>query len=125
MPPPTISWCRLTWRLQHSDRASWQGLGQAYRTRGDLVERQVVGERAALQVVPLVWVLSAAEGQEAALRIAEPNSGALVLTRAEGRQAEAAARQLESRAREAAEARVAELEAALKRRGGVCDGSTR
>lgn len=51
--------------------------------------------------------------------------GALALTRAERREAEAALRELESRAREAAEVRVAELDAELRRRGGACDGLTR
>jgi hypothetical protein len=93
---------------------------------------QVTDERAASQVLSLVWVVAAAEGHEAALRVAEPESGALVLTRAEGRQVEAAARgaaeaargaaeaarESESRARKAAEARIVELEAELGRRGG-------
>ncbi|MBN1609145.1 MAG: Uma2 family endonuclease [Polyangiaceae bacterium] len=94
------------------------------RVEGDLVERQVAGERAASQVLSLVWVVAAADDHEAALRVAEPEGG-LVLTRTEARQAAEAdrqaaeaARESESHARKAAEARVAALEAELGRRGG-------
>jgi Uma2 family endonuclease len=72
------------------------------RVRGDLIEREVTGEISASLVLALVWVVAPAEGHDAALRIARPETGELVLTRAE--------------ACAAAEARVAELEAELGRR---------
>jgi hypothetical protein len=89
-------------------------------------------------VLALVWIVAPAEGHEATPRIAEPQTGTLIPTRAEARDAEAAARQAEARAREAearareaaeaalgaesrarraAEDRIAELEAELRRRG--------
>ena len=73
------------------------------RVEGDLIEREVTDERTPSLVLALVWVVAPAEGHGAALRIADADTQKLVPTRAE--------------AREAAEARIAELEAELRRRG--------
>lgn len=80
------------------------------RVDGALVEREPPRSQAPSLVLDLDWVLAPADGFERALRIAageEPR--VLLMTRAEGRKAEAEARR-------AAEARVLELEAELARR---------
>ena len=79
------------------------------RIDDDLVERVVDGDATRCATLDLYWVVRAIEGVSAALRLAEDLEGrALVLNRAESERAE----------RERAEARVAELEAELRRRGG-------
>lgn len=72
------------------------------RVEGRLRERAVEGLRAASLVLELAWVVAAAEGNRLALRLEQP-SGGLVPTRVE--------------AREAADARVRELEQLLESRG--------
>lgn len=76
------------------------------RVADDLVERQLDGDLAASLVLGGTWwVVAPADGYDVALRLArDPEGRDLVPTRAE--------------AREAAERRVAELEAELRRRGG-------
>lgn len=80
------------------------------RIDGHLHEREVSGLRAASLVLELTWVVAPAEDNRAALRIARP-SGELIPTRIEAREAE-------TKAREAAEARVRELEHALQLESG-------
>jgi len=87
------------------------------RVEGDLIEREVQEERTPSLLLPLVWVVAPAEGHGAALRILHPESQELVPTRAEAREAAQAALERESEARRAAQARIAELEAELRRRG--------
>ena len=75
------------------------------RVEGDLVERTVERGLARSLVLAATWVVAPAEGYESALRIARDGEGVeLVATRTE--------------AREAAERRIAALEAELLRRGG-------
>ncbi len=74
---------------------------------GDLVERVVEGDRARCATLKLWWVVVPGAGYPAALRLARDADGKdLVLTREE----------LEARARQEAEQRVAELEAKLAER---------
>jgi Uma2 family endonuclease len=73
------------------------------RVEGDLIEREVTDEHTPSLVLALVWVVAPGEGHGAMLRIIDPQDQRLVLTRLE--------------ARKAAEARIAELEAELRRRG--------
>jgi len=74
------------------------------RVEGDLVEREIEGESTPCAVLQLHWVVRPADGHPVALRLARDASGEdLVPTPSE-------------RA-EAAERRVAELEAELRRRG--------
>jgi hypothetical protein len=87
------------------------------RLDGDLVEREVDEESTPSMVLPVVWTVAPADELSAALRIRTSSDGGLVPTRAEAQRAEAEARRAEAEARRAAEARVAELEAELKRRG--------
>jgi hypothetical protein len=78
------------------------------RVQEDLVERVVEGDRAPCATLKLWWVVVPGAGYPAALRLARDADGKdLVLTREE----------LEARARQEAEQRVAELEAKLARRG--------
>ena len=94
---------------------------RAYRRICDLI---LDGEIAPSTVLPLTWVVAPADDLSAALRFRGGDAMApLALTRtegrraeAEGRRAEAEGRRAETDARRAAEARVAELEAELKRR---------
>jgi Uma2 family endonuclease len=101
------------------------------RVQDSLLERAIDGTACKSAVLDLIWGVAPAEQHPAALRITRGRSdGALVLTREEARQAEAAARQAEAAARQAeaaarqaeaaarqaAEARVQELEAELARR---------
>jgi Uma2 family endonuclease len=77
--------------------------------QGDLVERVVEGDRTPCSTLGLWWVVVPGAGYPAALRLARDAAGAdLVLTSEEK----------EVRAREAAEQKVAELEAKLAQRGG-------
>ena len=106
------------------------------RVEGRLSERALTQCRASSLVLQLNWVVAPAEGMPRALRV--EHAGKLVPTRkeawqaeaearqaeaearqaeAEARQAEAEARQAEAEARQAAELRVKELEAELRRRG--------
>jgi Uma2 family endonuclease len=86
------------------------------RVEEDLVEREVTGGRMPSAVLALVWVVAQAEHHAAALRIEDPGTRSLVPTRTEAREAAEAALEAEARARIAAEQRVAELEAMLRRR---------
>lgn len=83
------------------------------RVDGDLVERLVVDGRAP-SLLGLAFVVGAADGLSPALRLARPD-GSLVPTRVEARRAE-------TEAREAAERRIAELEAELARRSTLRPG---
>jgi len=86
------------------------------RVDGALVERAVQGDRAASLVLNLHWVVAPADGRQLALRVAVDVGGPnekLIPTRTEARDAEAEGRRAE---REAAEARIRELEAELARR---------
>jgi Uma2 family endonuclease len=100
---------------------------------GDLVERVLDGEVTPSPLLGLWWTVGPADDQPVALRLAHDAAGRhLVPTRlegrsaeaegrrveAEGRRSEAQARQQEADARRAAERRVAELEAELRKRGG-------
>jgi Uma2 family endonuclease len=76
------------------------------RVEEALVERELSSGFIPSSVLDLHWVIAPAEDHQVALRIAEANR-TLVPTRLEARQAEAEARQ-------AAEARIRELEAQLK-----------
>lgn len=81
------------------------------RAEDDLVERALEGEIAPSTVLPLTWIVAPADEIPSALRFTSGDAQApLVPSRAE-------ARRSESEARRAAEARIAELEAELKRRG--------
>lgn len=82
------------------------------RLEGDLVERVVSGDRTPCRVLGGSWIVAPWESHPAALRL-QGSGGALLLTREE---AEARGREAEAKAREAAERRVAELEAELARR---------
>ena len=83
------------------------------RLEGDLVERLVETDATPSMVLGLFWVLVPAEGLTAALRLArDPEGRDLVLTPLETEH------RAETQARIAAERRVAELEAELRRRGG-------
>lgn len=86
------------------------------RVEGRLRERAVEDLRAASLVLELTWVVAPAEGNRLALRLQQP-SGQLVPTRVEAYQAEAKAREVEVKAREAAETRVRELEQLLQSQG--------
>jgi Uma2 family endonuclease len=98
------------------------------RVEGELVERLGGEDRHLCRGLSLYWVVVPTRRHPAALRLARDAEGReLVLTpeesearareaEARGREAEARAREAETRAREAAERRVAELEAALRRR---------
>ncbi|HET9931782.1 MAG TPA: Uma2 family endonuclease, partial [Polyangiaceae bacterium] len=80
------------------------------RVDGALLERELTGASAPSVVLNFDWVLAPADGFELALRIGVGEDGrTLLLTRAE-------ARKVEAEARQAAEARVRELEAELARR---------
>ncbi|HKQ70473.1 MAG TPA: Uma2 family endonuclease [Polyangiaceae bacterium] len=86
------------------------------RVQEDLVEREVEGDSTPSTTLRLYWVVAPIEGLEVGLRLAEDVEGTkLLLSRTE---TEAQARQAEAQARQAAEARVAALEAELRRRGG-------
>lgn len=94
------------------------------RIDGVLTERVVDSQVAPSLVLDLDWVLAPAPFAGSsntlalALRIAKPgNPQALVLTPPEARKADALARKAETARADAAEARVAELEALLKSRG--------
>jgi Uma2 family endonuclease len=99
------------------------------RAEGDLVEREIDGEIAPSTVLPLTWIVAPADEVPTALRFTAGDAAApLVPTRAEALRAEAEAHraeaealraeaEAETKARRAAEARVRELEAELKRRG--------
>ena len=91
------------------------------RHQGALVERAVEGDTVPSLILDMDWQLAPGEGLDVALRIAR--EGVLVPTRLEARDAETAARQAaearvqaETEARQAAEARVQALEAELARR---------
>lgn len=83
------------------------------RVDGDLVERLVEKNQASTPL-GLSFVVAAADGLDPALRVARPD-GTLVPTRLEARRAEEQARRTETEGREAAERRIAELEAELAR----------
>ncbi|WP_394845734.1 Uma2 family endonuclease [Pendulispora brunnea] len=84
------------------------------RIKEDLVERQVEGETTHCATLRLTWAVRPIKKWPVALRLLDAD-GNLVLNEAE---TEARAREAETRAREAAEARVRELEEELRRRGG-------
>jgi Uma2 family endonuclease len=89
------------------------------RVEGALVERIVETDRIRSIALPVIWVVGQADDLDPALRIAETSAGEpLVLTQREAREAEARAREAEARARAVAEARILQLEAELRRRGG-------
>lgn len=80
------------------------------RVDGQLLERDLAKGSFPSSVMNLRWIVAGADDHASALRITQSiDSNALVLTRGEARQAEAEARQ-------AAERRVLELEAELRRR---------
>ncbi len=81
------------------------------RIKNDLVERKVEGDSTHCSTLRLTWVVRPSKKLEETLRLLD-GAGNLVLNEAE---AEARAREAEVRAREAAEARVRELEEALAR----------
>jgi Uma2 family endonuclease len=82
------------------------------RLENDLVERAIVADRSPLVMLGLHWVVIVDSELIAVPRFAKDAAGKdLLPTREEGELAE-------RRARQAAERRVAELEAELKRRGG-------
>nr|PZN28987.1 MAG: Uma2 family endonuclease [Pseudomonadota bacterium] len=99
------------------------------RVEGDLVERAVVGWSAASQCLPGFWVVVEDSRARGLLRLShDPEGKHLYPTpaereaearqrEAEARQREAEARQREAEARAAAERRIRELEAELRRRG--------
>ncbi|WP_437681081.1 Uma2 family endonuclease [Sorangium sp. So ce131] len=79
------------------------------RLQGDLVEREVEADHAACDVLGLHWVVVPLEEMPAALRLArDPQGRDLVLTSEEAAEARA----------KAAERRIAELEAELRRQRG-------
>jgi Uma2 family endonuclease len=87
------------------------------RVDGRLIERHLATGSFPSLVMDVRWVVAGADDHATALRITQSvDSTALVLTRREARQAEAEARQAEAEARQAAERRVLELEAELRRR---------
>jgi Uma2 family endonuclease len=89
------------------------------RVDGSLTERVVTNDIAPSLVLNLTWVVGEAESRPVTLRIATDELGTQrVPTRNEARRVEAEARRVEAEARRAAEARILELEAELKRRGG-------
>jgi hypothetical protein len=98
------------------DAAAGERLRAWDRVQGDLVEREVRGDTTPCRTLDLWWVVCPALGFEAALRLARDAQGRDVLPTRE----EAAERreEAEAGARVAAERRVAELEAELRRRGG-------
>lgn len=84
------------------EAAPGQRLSVWDRIDGALTQREVLGDAAPSSVLDVHWVTAAADGHEIALRIAAPEPGQLISTRLE--------------ARKAAEQRIAELEAELRRR---------
>ncbi len=85
------------------------------RVDDDLVERVVSQERARCETLDAWWCVREERGLGAALRLSTDAGGqALVLTPAEAAEQEAKLREQESVSREAAERRVAELEAELE-----------
>jgi Uma2 family endonuclease len=89
------------------------------RVNDNLLERELTGLRSPSLVLPISWVVAPAEGHAIGLRITDGrNSSELVLTRGEAWALESRSRKVELHAREAAEQRIAELEAELRRRGG-------
>lgn len=84
------------------------------RLDGILVERLVQQERADCITLGLHWVVVPAAGYAHALRLAQDAEGSRLLLTREEQEAEARVR--EADARRAAEARIAELEAELRRR---------
>ncbi len=93
------------------------------RVQGALVEREVPGTYERSLVLPIEWVVAPAEGLPRALRV--QRDGTLVPTAREAErllraasEAERLEKEREREAREAAEARVQQLEAELRRRGG-------
>lgn len=88
------------------------------RVDGALLERELDAGpcQCRSSVMDIRWVVAVADDQAIALRFtAGLDSEVLVLTRREARQAEAEAREAEAEARSAAEQRVRELEAELRR----------
>jgi Uma2 family endonuclease len=86
------------------------------RIEDDLVEREVIGEVTPCVTLGLFWIIAPAPDLPAALRLARDREGRdLLLSPIEAAEA---ARVASEAARDAAEARVAELEAELRRRGG-------
>jgi Uma2 family endonuclease len=100
------------------------------RIDGDLVDREVQGDRTPCRTLGLHWVIVPTVEHEATLRLARDPEGEQLLSSAletleqanavevEARKNEARAREQETKAREAAEQRVRELEEELRRRGG-------
>jgi len=90
------------------------------RVEGDLLERQIEGETTHCATLRLLWAVRPIKKWPEALRLLDA-AGNLVLNEAEtearAREAETRALETETRAREAAEARVRELEEELRRRG--------
>jgi Uma2 family endonuclease len=86
------------------------------RVRGDLVEREIGADRTPCLTLGLSWVVCPVESEPVGLRLAN-DAGQLLEVPEE---AQARGRAEEARAREAAEARVRELEEELRRaRGGA------
>ncbi len=83
------------------------------RVEGALVERELTGSCAQSLILPIEWVVAAADDLSCVLRI--QRDGVLVQTDREAKDAERRAKDAERRARDAAEARVKELEAELRR----------
>ncbi len=91
------------------------------RVDGDFVERVVEGDRMPCLTLGLTWVVEPLDADVVALRLADAE-GRLVESKEEAlvreRATEARGREAETRVREAAEARVRELEEKVKRLGG-------
>lgn len=88
------------------------------RVNERLAEREVLGDVTPSQILGLTWVVAPAESMAVALRIAVDEAGKeFVASRLEALAAETEALKAEAKARQAAEARVRELEEELKRRG--------
>jgi hypothetical protein len=83
------------------------------RVQGDLVEREVTGERTPCRTLGLDWVIVPVQQEPVGLRLVDSAGRSLLLPE----EAEAQARAIEAQARAAAEARVRELEEELRRRG--------
>lgn len=88
------------------------------RVEGALLERDLQAGPQSSSVLDARWVVAPADDHAIALRItAARDSERWVPTRIEAKEAEAEARRAEAEARQAAETRVRELEAELRRRG--------
>jgi Uma2 family endonuclease len=86
------------------------------RVQGALVERELSGQSERSLVLPIEWVVAAADNLPRALRI--QRDGTLVPTVREAERLQREALENERFAKEAAEARVQELEAELRQRRG-------